>query len=273
MKIKLKLRKSMSHKGQNGIVLIIGGSEDYSGSPALVGLSALAVLRSGADLVFVAAPENVAWNINNFAPEIITRKVKCKNFNEKNISDVLKLTKNVDVVVIGNGLSLRKQTKDFIQNIVKKIKNPMIIDADALKVIKLQDVNNSVFTPHAKEWKALMKKSKVKNVKEAQKILKNNVLVLKGHPKTRIVTKNKILISSTGNASMTKGGVGDILAGLIAGLIAQGNNLLTSAYTAVHVNGKSGEALYKKKGFGWLASELCKQIPSELKKYQKYKER
>jgi len=259
-------RKRSSHKGDNGVVLIIGGSEDYIGAPALVGLSALAVLRSGADLVYVAAPEKVAWAINCISPDVITRKIKCKNFSVKNVKEVLKLAKDVDVVEIGNGITL--ESKEFMQQIIKKVNKPLVIDAGALRVISLQDVKNSVLLPHAKELEALLKNSKLTK-DSVQKHLGNNILVIKGHPKTVIMSESKTAVNTTGNAGMTHGGTGDVLAGIITGLIAQGNDLFTSAKIAAYVNGKSGELLYKKLGFGYLASDLVKTFPIILKKYQK----
>ncbi|VVB81660.1 ADP-dependent (S)-NAD(P)H-hydrate dehydratase [uncultured archaeon] len=261
-------RKRSSHKGDNGVVLIIGGSEDYIGAPALVGMSALAVLRSGADLVYVAAPEKVAWAINRIAPDIITRKIKCRNFSQKNVTEVLKLAKNADVIEIGNGISL--ESGKFMQEIIKKVNKPLVIDAAALRVIRLQDVKNAVLLPHAKEFEALLKNSRLTR-KSVQKHLNNNILVIKGHPKTVIMSKNKTAINTAGNAGMSHGGTGDVLAGIVAGLLAQGNDPFTSAKVAAYVNGRAGELLYKKLGFGYLASDLVKTFPSILKKYQKIK--
>lgn len=264
----LNSRKRSSHKGQNGVVLVIGGSEDYIGAPALVGMSALAVLRSGADLVYVAAPEKVAWAINCISPDVITRKIKCKNFSVKNVREVLKLAKSADVVEIGNGIAL--ESKEFMRQIIKKVNKPLVVDAGALRVIRLQDVKNAVLLPHAKEFEALLKNSELSK-ESVQKHLGNNILVLKGHPRTIIMSKSKIAYNTTGNAGMTHGGTGDVLAGIVAGLMAQGNDPFTSARIAAYINGKAGELLYKKLGFGYLASDLVKTFPSILKKYEKIK--
>lgn len=264
----LKPRKKSSHKGDNGKVLIIGGSEDYIGAPTLVGLSAMATLRSGADLVTVAAPEKVAWAINCISPDIITKKIKCKNFTRKEVGEVLKLAKDADVVEIGNGIAFTPGAKEFMQQVIRKIKRPIVIDAAALRVISLQQVKNAVLLPHAKEFEVLLKNSKLTS-KNVQKHLGNNVLVRKGHPITAIISKNKIAFNKTGNAGMTHGGTGDVLAGIVSALIAQGNDAFTSAYAASYVNGKAGELLYKKMGFGYLASDLVGVIPLVLKKFQK----
>ena len=115
----LKPRRRTSHKGQNGRVLIIGGSIDYVGAPTFVGQAAsatltglslqrlgqaaLAVLRSGADLVTIAAPEKVAWAINCISPDLITRKLLGDWLAPKHVNACLELAKDSDVVVIGNG--------------------------------------------------------------------------------------------------------------------------------------------------------------------------
>ncbi len=264
----LKPRKRSSHKGQNGVVLVIGGSEEYIGAPALVGMSALAVLRSGADLVYVAAPEKVAWAINCISSDVITRKIKCENFSVKNVSEVLRLSKDVDVVVIGNGIAFTPGAKEFMQQIIKKVSKPLVIDAGALHVIRLQDVKNAVLLPHAKEFEALLKNSKLTR-DSVQRHLGSNVLVIKGHPKTVIMSQSKTVVNTSGNAGMTHGGTGDVLAGIVAGLMAQGNDLFTSARIAAYVNGKAGELLCKKLGFGYLASDLVAVFPLILKKFQK----
>ncbi len=267
----LKPRKRTSHKGQNGRVLVIGGSIDYTGAPAFVGQSALAVLRSGADLVTIAAPEKVAWAINCISPDLITRKLPGDWLAPKHIKACIELARNADVVVIGNGTGLRPETRAFVKQFLKRLNKPAIIDADALKIVRLQECRDAVLTPHGGEFGILLKNSSLKgaSLKKIQPTLKNNVLVLKGHPKTLIASKNKTASSSTGHPGMTHGGIGDVLAGIIAGLIAQGNDAFTSAKIAVYANGKIGEKLGRKMGFGYLASDMVKEIPFALKKFQR----
>ncbi|MBI4016629.1 MAG: NAD(P)H-hydrate dehydratase [Candidatus Aenigmarchaeota archaeon] len=266
----LKPRRKTSHKGENGVVLVVGGSEDYTGAPALVGMGALAVLRAGADLVTVASPEKVAWSINCIAPDLITKKIKCANFTRKNTNEIMALVKKADVVGIGNGISFTQGAKEFMQDVVKKVvclRKPLVIDAAALRVIKLQDVENAVLLPHAKELEALLNNSRLEE-SEIRNNIETNVLVKKGHPLTTIFCRKKTASIKSGNAGMTHGGTGDVLAGITAGLIAQGNDLFTSAQAACYVNGKTADVLYKKMGFGYLASDMVRTIPFVLKKFQ-----
>lgn len=266
--IVIKPRRKKSHKGENGTVLVIGGSEDYIGAPALVGMSALAVLRSGADLVTIAAPEKVAWAINAISPDLITKKIKCTNFTPDNVHAVLELANKADVVEIGNGISFTPGAREFMQEVIAKVQRPIVVDAAALRVIRVQDMVYSVMLPHAMELKDLLKNSGMTE-KNIQANLCANVLVQKGHPETRIISKDKIMVNTAGNAGMTHGGTGDVLAGITAGLIAQGNELFNAACAAAYVNGKAAEILFKKKGFGYLASDLVSVIPDILKKFQK----
>jgi len=261
-------RDPHSHKGQNGRVLIIGGSEDYPGAPTFVGLSALATLRSGADLVTVAAPKNVAWAINCIAPDIITKKLPGKEFETKHVKTILNLAKTADVVVIGNGILLTPNHKRFMKTLIKKLNGtvPLVLDAGALHVVRLQDLDRCVLLPHGGELAKLLKNSSITE-REIKKHIGTNVLVKKGYPNTEIISKNKRAINETGNAGMTHGGTGDVLAGIIAGLIGQGAGLFASASLATYVNGKAADLLYEKTRYGYIASDLVDVIPLVLKNF------
>lgn len=268
MRLRLKKRSKTSHKGQNGIVAVVGGSEDYVGAPALVGMSALAVLRTGADLVHVISPEKTAWAINCIAPDLITHKLPGKHFSLSHVKKTLDWVNKADVVVIGNGITLTLGERAFIKEIIKRANKPLVIDAAALRVIRLQDVKHAVLLPHAGELETLLSNSKLTPGK-LKDHLKDNILVKKGHPLTEIVSKNKKATNTTGHPGMTHGGTGDVLAGIVAGLIAQGNNPFTSAQIAAYANGKAAEILAKEFGVGYLASDLILVLPKILKNLQR----
>jgi NAD(P)H-hydrate epimerase len=258
-------RKKDSHKGDNGRVLIIGGSEEYIGALALAGLAAL---RAGCDIVTVAAPEKVAWAVNCLSPDLMTHKVKCSYFTEKNAIEILGIAEKFDVVLIGNGIGLK--SKQFIKKVITKIKKPLIIDADAIKSISINDANNSIITPHKKELEILLKNSRYSNIlktkssrlmiKKLQKIIGSNILLIKGRVDT-ILSKDRVILNRTGNAGMTKAGTGDVLAGLCAGFLAQSKDPLKSAAAAAWINGYAGDLLMKrKKGPVFLASDIVEEI-------------
>jgi ADP-dependent NAD(P)H-hydrate dehydratase / NAD(P)H-hydrate epimerase len=258
-------RDSSSHKGDNGRILVIGGSEDYTGAVYLAAKSAaeavqaLAALRAGADLVRVAAPEKVAWAINSMSPDLITVKMKGKYLGLKHYKALQKLVDGCDVLLTGNGLSLNNSTKQLAAKLIEN--NPgklKVIDADAIKAIRLQEVENAIFTPHKGEFSVLLKNSGL-NEDNLQRKLGSNVVLVKGSV-DRIISQKNIALNKTGNPGMTVGGTGDVLAGLCAGYLAQSKDLFKSACTAAYVNGSVGDRLYKKYGNGLIASDFLGEI-------------
>ncbi len=270
---KLMDRKKNSRKGENGSVLIIGGSEDYVGAVALAGLGAL---RVGCDIVTIAAPAKVAWAINQYTPDLITHKVNSKNFNIKNAKEMVKFSEFFDAVCIGNGIT-RKADK-FCQYFLKKSEKLKVVDADALKSMSFKDFRNSVLTPHEAELEMmlvnsgkefLLPKLRSSNAKEKAEILQgnlryflqnNNVLVVKGATDI-IISKNKVSYNRTGNQGMTKAGTGDVLAGLITGFLGKTKDLYKSAVAGTYVCGWIGDQLLKKKkGYTFIASDLIEDL-------------
>jgi len=258
MKIKRK-----GKKGENGRVLIVGGSKDYVGAPAL---AALAALYTGVDLVTVCAPEQVAWTINTFSPDLITKKLLGEELGLTHTKKIIEESEKCDVVILGNGLGLKKE---FVMKLLREIKKPFVIDADALKVITLDAVSNSILTPHSKEFEILFKNTLKRvtfdeldmsiNINKIKKNLGNNIMLLKGEKDT-IFTKHRSHINKTGNDSMTVGGTGDILAGLCGGYLAQSKNLFESGKEAAGVNGKLGDYMYKQKGYSYSAYEMVNEL-------------
>ncbi|NTV23099.1 MAG: NAD(P)H-hydrate dehydratase [Nanoarchaeota archaeon] len=257
----MKLKRK-DHKGENGRVLVIGGSKDYVGAPAL---AAMAALKTGVDLVTVCAPEKVAWTINSYSPDIITKKFLGEELNLTHCKDIIAMSEKAECIVIGNGLGLNK---DFVLKLLREIKKPFVIDADAIKVISLEVAERSIITPHAKEFEILYNNTVKKepfgvnteeNIKNIQKYIGTNIMLLKG-PIDHVFSKDKKYLNKTGNNSMTIGGTGDVLAGLCAGYVAQGADLYDAAVQAAYANGKCGEYMYRQKGYGYTASELASEL-------------
>jgi NAD(P)H-hydrate epimerase len=277
--IKLPKRKKDSKKGDNGRVLIIGGSSDYVGAVALAGLAAL---RSGVDWVTIAAPEKVGWAINALTHDLVVKKYKGDDFCASRAKDILKFEKSFDVVLIGNGIGMHAGS--FVKKYVKESKKLKVIDADGIKSSSIDIVKNSILTPHNKELGIFLSNSKIKkniikkiiNERDIQKkafliknnfkklLGKNNIILLKGKIDA-IISKNKIKYNRTGNAGMTKAGTGDVLAGLCVGFLAQTKDLFQSAVNAAYYNGLIGDILLKKKkGFTYLASDMVGEIKRVL---------
>ncbi len=259
---KLRKRSKHSHKGENGHLLVVAGSLNYVGAAVL---SSIAAFRTGVDLVTVAAPEKVALTINAINPDIITIKFKGNNFKSTDATKIKKLAEGKSAMLIGCGFGKSKSTAAFSKAITK-IKLPKVIDADAIRAIKLQDIDNAILTPHHNEFFTLLKNSSLtKNT--FQHKMGSNVVLLKG-AHDHITSKTKSVENATGNAGMTKGGTGDVLAGIAAGLVAQGNSLFTAACAAAFINGNIGDKLQKKLPNGFLASEMLNHIPKEVAKLE-----
>ncbi len=273
--VKLKKRRAESHKGDNGRVLVVAGSMDYVGAAYLAGMAAF---RSGADAVVVAAPEKVAWAINCLSPDFITKKFKGDFFTTAAIKEIVGMSKKFDVTLIGNGIGKNARTLQFAAAVCRKIKGFKVIDADAISAVRLQEVQNAIFTPHAGEYGVLTRNSDISSngsgneFEKARKIIRSNVILLKGHTDKRfgradaVISKDKVVFNKTGNAGMTVGGTGDVLAGVAAGLLAQEKDLFKAAAAAAYVNGKAGDLLLRKYGWGFTASDLVEKLPEVLKR-------
>ena len=270
---KLMERSKNASKGESGYALIVGGSEDYTTAPALAGLAAL---RVGCDSVTVAAPEKVAWAINQASLDLITHKVKGTGLNIKNVKEIAKFSDRFDAVLLGNGLT--RSSDKFCQTFLRKSQSLKVVDADALKGASFKDFKDSIVTPHWGELESmlvnsnkefLIPKLKETNAKGRAEILQgnlryflhnNNVLLLKGSTDI-IISRNKVAFNRTGNPGMAKAGTGDVLAGLVLGFLAKTKDLFKSAVAGAFVNGMLGDQLLKKKkGYVFLASDILADL-------------
>lgn len=268
-----KKRKPSAYKGNFGRLLIIGGSKKYSGSPAFNALAAIASLKTGVDIVEVAAPERAANIIATFSPDMITYPLKGDYLTKKHLKELLNLTKDKKAIIIGGGLERRRKTLSTINHFLKRISPPCVIDADAIYAVaknKKLIKNNFVITPHAYEFYILTGKKvlniplnqKIKIIKDSASKL-NTTILLKGNPDI-ISDGKKLAINKTGNPYLTKGGTGDTLAGIVGSLLAQGNNPFDSACAAAYINGKAGDLAAKTKKQSLLATDLLKEIPKVI---------
>ncbi|WP_296868386.1 NAD(P)H-hydrate dehydratase [uncultured Methanobrevibacter sp.] len=278
--LRLKNRDSSSHKGNNGRLLVIGGSKDYSGAPAIAGMAAIG---AGADLVYVASPQNAAEAIKSTSPDLIVKSLEGDKLSLKHSDEILSLVDNADSVLIGPGAGIDEDTSKLFNILVTKIKKPIVLDADALKQVELSLIKNRediILTPHIFEFKSFFKVendlkldidsydfSKVdENITEFQKIIRQikGTVVVKGKYDL-ILSGNKFKINKSGNAGMTVGGTGDALAGISASLLSQGLSSFDSASLATFINGLAGDEAYNIKGNGFSATDLVSYIGSVIK--------
>ena len=278
--LRLKNRDSSSHKGNNGRLLVIGGSKDYSGAPAIAGMAAIG---AGADLVYVASPQNAAEAIKSTSPDLIVKSLEGDKLSLKHSDEILSLVDNVDSVLIGPGAGIDEDTSKLFNILVTKIKKPIVLDADALKQVELSLIKNRediILTPHIFEFKSFFKVendlkldidsydfSKVdENITQFQKVVRQikGTVVVKGKYDL-ILSGNKFKINKSGNAGMTVGGTGDALAGISASLLSQGLSSFDSASLATFINGLAGDEAYNIKGNGFSATDLVSYIGSVIK--------
>jgi len=264
-------RPKWSHKGDFGRLLIIGGSKRYTGAPALAALSAYASLRSGVDLVLVAAPKRAADIIAGFSPNLITEPFEGEFFASKHLKDILKLSKEYDAISIGSGLGVEKETRKFVTKFIEKVRKPCVIDADAIKVLKKKRLGeNFVLTPHAYEFYHISgdrpKQDITGRVKVVEKFAKkiNSTILLKGAIDI-ISNGERTALNRTGNPYMTTGGTGDVLTGICGSLLAQKVSPFKAACASAYITGKAGDVTVKKKKQGLLATDIIESIPEVIR--------
>jgi yjeF C-terminal region, hydroxyethylthiazole kinase-related/yjeF N-terminal region len=265
--LRIKKRDDESHKGQNGKVLVIGGSREYSGAPAL---AALASLAAGADIVVVACPKELSTVIRSYSPDIIVHPLSSDFLNPKDTDELVKISENFDTVVIGCGIGRESETALAVNDLVVEIEKPMVIDADALKLVGPgvlpRRVHETVITPHAGEFREFSGmgappnlQDKIRVVKEVSRESEATVL-LKGA--VDIIARNdKLKLNSTGNPGMSVGGTGDCLAGLTGALLAQGHDSFEAAFLGAYINGRAGDLALEEYGYNFSATDLLTYIP------------
>ena len=267
-----KPRGSTAHKGDFGRLLVVGGSEVFSGAPTLV---AFAALRTGVDIVYLAAPEKTAYAIAAMSPDLITIKLGGNNLNPSNIETLKPYLRMVDAVVVGPGLGLNPETAKFVKAFVGEVEKagkPLLLDADGIKAyakFKRALKVPLVLTPHAGEYTILSgekfpekQKDRISTIQKTAKQL-GAVLLVKG--KVDIVCDSKrAKVNFTGNAGMTVGGTGDVLSGVVGGLLAQKVDAFEAAVAGAFVNGAAGDFVASEIGFHMVATDIIEWIPKVL---------
>ena len=267
-----KPRNPTAHKGDFGRLLVIGGSEVFSGAPTLVSLAAL---RTGVDIVYLAAPAKTAQAISSMSPDLITIKLEGDNLNPANIGTLKPYLGMVNAVAMGPGLGLNPETVKFVKacvDEVEKAKKPLLLDADGLKAfakIKRPLKVPLVLTPHAGEYEILAGEKLPENIEERvlaiQKTAKklNATVLVKG--KVDIICDGqRAKLNFTGNPGMTVGGTGDVLSGIVGGLLAQNVDVFEAAVAGAFVNGAAGDFVASEIGFHMVATDLLEWIPRVL---------
>ncbi|MEW6329613.1 MAG: NAD(P)H-hydrate dehydratase [Candidatus Micrarchaeota archaeon] len=261
-----KTREPRSHKGQNGAILVVGGSRMYFGSPALVGFGAL---RAGADLAYLLVPEYISRVVASYSPDFIVWGYEGEYLSEKARALFDELKERADVMVIGNGLTKNKSVLEVARKFAGDWEKPLIIDADLIGVKLNLKSRNVFYTPHVVEFKRLTGKLPSASTSErAQEVLVaarklRATVILKGAVDVISDGKN-VALNKTGNAGMTHGGTGDVMAGVLAAFVAQKYSDFNAACLAAHVNGLAGDLAFKKLGYSLTASDVLANLPGAI---------
>jgi len=278
-------RKADSNKGTFGTLLTVAGSEGMSGSAFL---SSRSSLRAGAGLVLLATAKSV---LEKLPPgEVIYKplpETDKQSIDSTAVKDVFELLKNTSALVLGPGLTLHPQTilfvKDFLQKLIKeKTDISCLLDADALNALsQFPDILGSqakpmVLTPHPKELSRLIGKPTAEiqsdrigsALSAAAKF--GAVLVLKGAHTIVAAHDGRVFVNPTGNASMAKAGAGDVLSGVIGGLLAQKIPAFEAAIAGTYIHGLAGEIASIELGMASvLANDISMNISSALEQITK----
>ena len=264
-----------SYKTNYGRVFVVAGSIGMTGAAALASES---VLRVGAGLVTLGIPASLNQVLEVKLTEVMTLPLPETNQGsialaaESEIEEYIGQTNSV--LAIGPGLSQHVETVELVHRLVSQHDAPMVVDADALnaiaqdlEILKLLD-SRSVLTPHPGEMSRLLgvpvSEIEADRVNISQKFARDHrlVLVLKGVPSIIARYDGQVWINSTGNAGMATAGIGDVLTGVIAGLIAQGIDSFEAAVLGVYVHGFAGDLVSESVGqHGMVAGDLLEYLP------------
>lgn len=268
-----------AHKGDTGHLLVISGSIGKTGAAAMTALSAM---RSGVGLVTLGIPEGLNPVLENQVIEVMTHplpETRTGILGITSFNKIMDLLGDKKCLAIGPGIGTDPETKTLLLHILQESTKPMVIDADGLNnlvgntdLLKNLDVP-VVLTPHPGEMARLINSTVVEVQKDRINCARNfavssNVhLVLKGVGTIVAHPNGKAFINPTGNPGMASGGMGDVLTGIIAGLISQGHSPELAAHAGVYFHGAAADALAENKGpFGYLATEVMNTLPETIKK-------
>jgi len=274
----IPLRQKDSHKGSFGHVLVIAGSIGKGGAAVMTSISCL---RAGAGLVTLATPQSVQPIVAEKLTEIMTSPLPetyDKTISLSAMDEIMNLIRDKDVIAIGPGLTVHKDTAAVVRKVLKEVDVPVVIDADGINaLIDHLDILKerraaTVLTPHPGEMGRLIGKSTADVQKDRIETARdfamshNVFLVLKGANTVVAEPSGKVYISPTGNPGMATAGTGDALTGILAGLTAQMNDISAGVKLSVYLHGLAGDIAAKEVGMiSMIAGDLIDRIPAAIR--------
>ena len=274
----LPARQDTDHKGSFGHVLILAGSRGFTGAALL---ASEAAARSGVGLVTLGIPYALGDIIAASAREVMTLRLPCTNeetFALEARNQTLAAIDRREAVVLGPGVGTQPETWEYVYTITETCPKPLVLDADALNALahRMDLLRNretpTILTPHPGEMARLMNTTTdaVQNQREemARELAKDlgHTVILKGHQTLIAAPNGAVWQNPTGNHGMATGGTGDVLSGLLGGLLAQNLNPEYAARIGVYLHGLAGDlAAEHHTARGMIASDLIQHLPQAWK--------
>jgi hydroxyethylthiazole kinase-like uncharacterized protein yjeF len=270
-------RPLAANKGNFGHVLVVGGSVGKAGAAAMAGMAAL---RTGAGLSTVATPKSVLATVAGFHPEVMTElldETDAGSISTRALASerMDALIKGKTVLAVGPGISRNPETAEFVRSLVRKCNTPLVLDADGLNAFEgraaelIGKGRSLVITPHPGEMARLagstvpaVQRDRI-NVARTFAREHELIVVLKGHRTLIAQPDGTVWVNTTGNPGMATGGTGDILTGMVAGMIAQNlEHIVEAVIAAVHLHGLAGNVASESMGeYSLVATDLIKALP------------
>ena len=261
-----------AHKGDFGKVLLLCGSEGYTGAAAL---AAMGALRCGAGLVYLGVPRSIyaIEAVKLTEPIVFPLPDQGGMLSSQALPKILAMLDDMDAVLIGPGLGQSEGTRAVIRAVLEEAKCPVVLDADGINgICRHMDILRerhypTVLTPHAGEFARMGADASEDRQASAQQFSQKYgcILVLKGHH-TVITNGEECYVNQTGNPGMAVGGSGDVLAGMITGLIGQGVTPLTAAACGAWLHGAAGDLCAEEMGqYAMLPTDMLEVLGRLLK--------
>lgn len=272
VKAALPPRKPDGHKGDFGRLLIVGGAEGYTGAPCL---SASAAVRSGCGLVSLGVPEGIwaveAAKCTSAMPFPLAEKHGMLSY--KALQKIEEKLSACDVLALGPGLGRSEQVTKLVCDLLLRTEKSVVLDADGINALEGHiDVLDrrrgriTILTPHDGEFARIGGDlSQSGRVRAARDFAKAHgcTLVLKGHRTVTAAPAGNVLVNTTGNSGLAKGGSGDVLTGLIASMLAQGAAAVQAAAAGVWLHGRAGDlAAQRLTAYGVTPEDIIQEMPT-----------
>ncbi len=267
-------RRLSSRKGENGSVLVVGGSYMYHGAPIL---SSIAALRCGTDLVYTCVPKINVTPTRAMMPDLIVIPLADQKLTRGAVNKLVGVLPRLDSATIGMGLAVQERTA--LLRLIESLLNRDIrisLDASALvpEILPIIQDKGVVVTPHAGEFRRLfgreMPKSRDEQIKLVESCAEKYGITILFKSRTDIISNGTMTyLNVKETPAMTVGGTGDVLSGLVSGMLSKNRDALESAVAAAFVNTIAGRAAQDRLGLHITSSDLLTEIPNAMKPFDR----